>query len=272
MRTDALGAMQWIRYFGNRAKAIDAAVRLDSEGNIITYSAYREQSYPTYYGQFMLTKWSPGGDIIWQKKSHYGRNYYVGDFEVLPDNSIIAVGSHDGGGELMRFSAEGDSLWTRQYVAFASSERHRLFDVQPTSDGGFVAAGSCDQYWGDPTPNLETEWMIKTDSLGCVVPGCQYVGVQEVVVDLQTHLLIAPNPTSSLLQAELALPPGAALAGAPRAVLLSGQGHEVRAWPLRHGGDKLTLRVDISTLPSGVYYLHIADGERWLAGGKVVVE
>ncbi|MBK9148721.1 MAG: hypothetical protein IPM12_13005 [Flavobacteriales bacterium] len=262
--------MHWIRYFGNRANATDAAVRLDSDGNIITYSAYKESSYPTLYGQFMLTKWSPSGDIIWQKRSHYGRNYYVGDFEVLPDNSIIAVGSHDGGGELMRFSAEGDSLWTRQYVAFATSERHRLFDVEPTSDGGFVAAGSCDQYWGDPTPNLETEWMIKTDSLGCVVPGCHTAGVQEYALDLNQYLSISPNPVApgQPLHISFEPPPTFTPNGPLRLVMLDALGRHVQEEHLRGTAGQLTT----GNWQPGLYYMHIADAKRWLAGGKVVVE
>jgi len=273
MRTNTQGSMLWIRNFGNYAGAVDGAVRLDSGGNIITFTPYRDQSFPNiYHAQFMLTKWNADGDIVWQKRSHFGNYYDNGDFEVLPDNSIIAVGKHEHGAELMRFSAEGDSLWTRIYTAFASQGSPRLFDVEPTSDGGFIAAGSCVQYVGDPTPFMETEWLLKTDSMGCVVPGCQYVGVQDVVVDLQAHLSIAPNPTSNWLQADLSLPPGASLKGDARAMLLNAQGQELRAWPMLRTDDSLHLKEDISALPSGVYFLHIADAERWLAGGKVVVE
>jgi len=273
MRTDVLGGTIWTRYFGDDTSADFAAVRLDSNGNIITWTPYHEDGFPNWYwAQFMLTKWNANGDIVWQKKSHLNDNYGIGDFEVLPDNSIIGVGWHEHGAELMRFSAEGDSLWTRIYLAFATSQAHRLFDVQPTSDGGFIAAGSCDQYFGDPTPFLETEWVLKTDSFGCVVPGCQNVGVQEYALDLNELLRIAPNPVQDVLGAELPLPPGAVLQGAVRAVLLNAQGQQVQVWPVRRSGGLLSVREDVSTLPRGMYYLHLADEKRWLAGGKVVVE
>ncbi len=273
MRAGPQGNLLWTRYFGNRAPAYVAAVRLDTAGQIVTYSAYRDDTFPNWYwGQFMFTKWSPDGDIVWQKKSHYGNYYLNGDFEILPDNSIIAVGKHVQGAELMKFSSEGDSLWTRTYLAFASGDDHYLWDVQPTSDGGFVAAGSCHQEPGDPTPYLETEWILKTDSFGCVVPGCQNVGVQEYALDLNELLRIAPNPVHDVLTAVLPLPPGTEVQGAVRAVLLDAQGRQVAAWPMARSGDELRSSEDISALPSGAYYLHIADEKRWLAGGKVMFE
>ncbi len=273
MRTNAVGDELWTRYFGNKAGVTYGAVRLDNTGQILTYSPYREASFPTYeWAQFMFTKWSPDGDIVWQKKSHYGYLYTNADFEILPDNSIIAVGKHVDGAELMKFSSEGDSLWTRLYVAFESGGGHYLWDVQVTSDGGFIAAGSCEQELGDPTPFLETEWVLKTDSLGCVVPGCHTVGVQEYALDLNELLRIAPNPVHDVLSAELPLPPGAVLQGAVRAVLLNAQGQQVQVWPVRRSWDLLSLREDVSALPRGMYYLHLADEKRWLAGGKVMVE
>lgn len=30
--------------------------------------------------------------------------------------------------------------------------------------------------------------------------------------------------------------------------------------------------LDVSGLPSGLYYLHLRDGVKWLAGGKIIVE
>jgi hypothetical protein len=41
---------------------------------------------------------------------------------------------------------------------------------------------------------------------------------------------------------------------------------------MRRSNDQVVLKEDISAMQVGVYFLHIADAERWLAGGKVVVE
>lgn len=123
----------------------------------------------------------------------------------------------------------------------------------------------------DPLDSLRMVWQ-QVRSQGCVVPGCHTVGVQEYALDLNEYLRIAPNPVSNVLQAELDLPAGTTLHGHVRAVLLNAQGQQVHAGPMQKSGVSLSLREDVGAMPCGVYYLHLADEKRWLAGGKVVRE
>ncbi len=273
LRTDALGNEIWVRYFGAETNGDFGALRVNSVGEVVTWTPYYDDTFQNqYWGQFMLTKWNADGDIVWQQRSHYGYDYYTSDLAILPDNSIIAVGKHVQGAQLMKFSPEGDSLWTRTYLAFPSGDDHLLFDVQATSDGGFVAAGSCQQYFGDPTPTLITEWVVKTDSLGCVVPGCQNVGVQEYEIGLQEQLVLSPNPANDRLTFQLPLPNGFALEGKSRVVILDAQGRAVLEQSVTASNSELNGLLDVGELPSGLYYFHMRDQRRWLAGGKVVVE
>ena len=150
--------------------------------------------------------------------------------------------------------------------------------MQPTADGGFVATGTA--HWYDQPPEYQTNqliWVLKTDSLGCVVPGCQNVGVQEYALELNEHLRVWPNPASDVVHLELTLPPGAVLHGAVRAVLLDMLGRQVSTWPVQRQGDVLTLSAPLSPgegqgVRAGTYYLHLTDERRWLAGSTVVIE
>jgi hypothetical protein len=63
-------------------------------------------------------------------------------------------------------------------------------------------------------------------------------------------------------------PPSYHPKGPLRVVLLDALGRQVQEE--RMSGS--TLSLSTSTLPAGLYYLHLTDGTRWLAGGKVVVE
>lgn len=271
IHTDADGNELWRRNYGNRA-AVNGAVRMASDGNILTWSEYREPDWPNWYWQqMMLTKWDPAGNIIWQQRSHYNDYVNTFDFEVLPDGSIIATGTSMLEAVLAKFSSTGDSLWSRSYTP--TDGGCYLYDVQPTSDGGFVATGTA--YWYDQPPEIQTSqliWVLKTDSLGCVVPGCQNVGVQEYALELNGHLRVWPNPAGELLQLELTIPANAAVQGAVRAFLQDAQGRQVDAWPVPHHGDALRSARTLHGLAPGTYYLHLVDERRWLAGKAVVKE
>lgn len=281
IRTDADGNPIWTRYYGGYAGQ-NGAVRVTADGGIVTWSNYRESAWPPNYSQVMLTKWNAAGSIVWQKKSHYG--YYAGarDFEVLPDGSFIGVAFSAAAGlngMLCKFSPQGDSLWTRGYQV--ASGPHYLNDVTLTSDGGFVCTGEANRMMPQDAANFQqsqTIYVLKTDSLGCVVPGCHTMGVQEYTLDLNEYLRIAPNPViaGQPLRISFEPPAGFAPKGPLRVVMLDAQGKQVHAEQIlsRTGGitshtSSFTLHTSLSV---GLYYLHLTDGARWLAGGKVVVE
>jgi len=271
IRTDSAGNELWRKHFGNETGSW-GAVRVASDGGIVTFSSYAEQSWPWYWSQHMLTKWNSAGSIVWQTHTSYGSAAIAFDLEVLPDQSIITGGAVSWWAQLAKYSSEGDSLWARRFRPFEHAVDHLAYDVEPTSDGGFVLTGAASQSVGDPTPGLETIFVIKTDSFGCVVPGCQNVGVEEYVIDLQDHLHISPNPASDLVNVLLELPEGGAVQGQAQVQLLNASGRIVLAEKVQQNYNQLRATLDVSTLPAGTYYLHLRDGKRWLAGGKVVVQ
>jgi hypothetical protein len=275
MRTDANGNLLWTRYYGGSAGQ-NGAVRVTADGGIVTWSNYREPSWPSEYSQVMLTKWNANGQVIWQRKSHYG--YYSGarDLEVLPDGSFVgtAFGAEgDRGGMLCKFNANGDSLWTRGHNV--ASGPHYLNDVTLTSDGGFVCTGEANRMMPQDAPNFQqsqTIYVVKTDSLGCVVPGCSTVGVQEYALDLNEYLRISPNPVAvgEPLQMRFEPPLGTVFKGPLRAVVQDALGRQLQEQSLPAG--TVVHRLAIAGYTPGLYYVHLTDGSRWLAGGKVVVE
>ncbi|MBK8949440.1 MAG: hypothetical protein IPM68_11445 [Flavobacteriales bacterium] len=269
IRTDTMGNLLWWRQFGEDATGV-FAVRMASDSTIITAGEYREDNWPNYWQQAMFTKWNVQGDIVWQKRSHY--NYLTGayDMEVQEDGSVIAcirVGpaiTH-----IAKFSSLGDSLWSRGYTVFIDTHQPR--DISLTSDGGFLSTGFVYQDNSGGHPGLQTAYVIKTDSLGCVVPGCHLVGVQEYEVSLQERLRLWPNPATDHVRLELELPPGYRPTGAVQAVLLDASGREVLRETVPLNGTTLSHLLPLTPFAPGLYHLHLADGKRWLAGGDVVV-
>ena len=269
--TDSVGNELWRKHFGNELGGW-GAVRVASDGGIVTFSDYGEVSFPWDWGQQMLTKWDDEGGIVWQSRTSYGYGVTAYDLEILPDQSIITSGPVSWWAQLTKFSSEGDSLWARRFRPFEHAVDHLAYDVEPTSDGGFVLTGAASQSVGDPTPGLETIFVIKTDSFGCVVPGCQSVGVEEYVIDLQDHLHISPNPASEVVSVSLDLPEGGEVQGQAQVQLLDATGRLVLVRDIQQNLNQLRATLDVSTLAAGTYYLHLRDGKRWLTGGKVVVQ
>lgn len=277
IRTDAQGNQLWRRLYGGIATQ-NGAVRVAADGGILTWSAYREPGWELDWQQMMLTKWSPTGNILWQRKVMKGYRVSTQDMKVLPDGSIVGAGVIVNRAALVKFSPEGDSLWTRQYTLFSAA--HGFYDVQQTSDGGFVCTGAA--YSFPPTDSgVQTHqviWVVKTDSLGCVVPGCNTVGVDEYVMDLNEHFRIWPNPVASgaPLQMSFTPPPEFTPNGPLRVVVLDALGRQVHEERLQNGDHRersgASLTALSTMLPAGLYHLHLTDNTRWLAGAKLVVE
>lgn len=272
IRTDAAGHEMWRRNFGYIAGG-NTAVRVAADGNIFTWSSYKDIPGDFGYAELMLTKWSPQGNILWQHHGNYGSLHLTHDLEVLPDGSLITSGELGVFAVLAKYSSEGDTLWERQYRI--RSNQHWFYDVEPTSDGGFIATGVSMRYpWDTIAVNTsQLIWVVKTDSLGCVVPGCHTVGVQEYLLDLNEHLRVWPNPVGRGQPLTLSFTPPAEFVpqGQVRVVLLDAAGRTVHTegLPPTMAGP---VGLHPPSLAPGMFHLHLVDDTRWLAGSSVVVE
>ena len=196
-----------------------------------------------------------------------------------PDGSFIlcgtlrntALGLFDKG-MLYKFDEQGNTTWTRFYAHYAGlpSNYPQVFrDVKQTSDGGFILTGVTE---GIAPPNSQRLWLLKLDSMGCLVPGCNTVGVQEFESQLQSALHVSPNPASEAIRFSLELPSGYPLQGKVQALVLDAQGKEVLRTVVQPNGTLLSGSLALDGQAAGLYYLHVRDEVKWLAGAKVVLE
>jgi|GEM_PF-4450946 len=140
------------------------------------------------------------------------RSYqFVESLISLPDASgyvmagqteVIAKGpdfdAFDHQGWLIKINHEGDSIWERKFSPVNPPLTWSTFyDVAATDDGGVVAVGFS---IGSGDQRGQAAWIIKTDEYGCIVPGCQFSGVdsREVQSD-DLSLRVYPNPVSDIL-------------------------------------------------------------------------
>jgi len=269
MRNSSSGAIQWIRYTG--ALGYGATnVRVDDVGAVVTWSDQRTSATDPYSQIQVLTKRDSAGDVVWEWNSAPGNESSATDFEVLSDGGFVTTGTRGGRGIITRHDVDGLPVWSRDYRLLHG--QHSFSDVEPTTDGGYVLTGSAWRYVPlDPgILTNELTWVVKVDSLGCVVPGCHTVGVQEYALDLNEHLRMAPNPVArgQALRITFEPPPGITAHGPLRLILLDGMGREV----MREAMNGAVHNLLTHNLASGLYYLHLTDDVRWLAGSKLVVE
>ena len=207
MRCDSLGNVQWEITNGTQYDDLGrAAVTTLADGNFV-YGSGRPTGIASDH-QPQLVKVDSLGTVLWDMA------YDTASFtaivnqvkEVAPGGDLIACGFSQpitpyNDGFLLRTTSEGDSIWLRHYW-HSDSVTHNstgIFnDVTPTSDGGFIAVGAV---YGaidgvEPPGSNQDVWVLKVDSMGCIIPGCDDFSTVITVqaTNLKNALVVYPNP------------------------------------------------------------------------------
>ena len=208
IKTDSLGNAVWIKNVGGPLMDDAAIIRVCQDGNYLiatTYAYFTAQYNDHSKSKLRLIKVTPAGNIIWDKQ-------YEPIISSLSVKKVIELASGDivvGGTKshhtseyqgyydsyLFKLNANGESIWYREYAKATDTVLltwNSLYNFEQTPDGGFVACGEM-----SVNPQIpQSIWVFKTDSLGCLQPGCQYVGVEELQA-AKGELKIFPNPATT---------------------------------------------------------------------------
>jgi hypothetical protein len=234
----------------------------------------------TYRGR--VVKIDTLGNRLWERNWGYdtGGDYPFQAMHVNTDESVIAVGvggdidftdTLESGqkGYITKTSANGDSLWSRLYLIRNQQYHwHNFMDIEATSDGGYILCGRS-TINGPVFPDEQftsMAWIVKVDSMGCVVPGCHLVGVDEETKQ-RPKLLIYPNPAHDYLS--LFVPAGMAtqqlqiqLLNLEGKVVLEDQFNQSDA----------TYLLELKNISAGLYVLKVLQNGEVVQAEKVVVE
>jgi hypothetical protein len=280
-KIDTSGTLQWDIRFGSPYKEPSPSILYLQDGRLLLGGGWGTD--PFYFETPYVVFIDPAnGDTLYSRK--YGATDYITTIFVskqFPDSDIIHAGvSYVGGPEqglLLRTTSDGDSIWMRNYFYYdddVEQGQGRFFDVLPTADNGCIATGFANGPVNVPLPpgHSQDTWVVKVDSMGCVVPGCDgIVGITEVATNLGDALHLYPNPVREQLHVGISLPHGFKTTGPLTLSVTSLEGKLVQqvAVPTSAAGEVV---LDVSGLASGMYALHLSDAQRWLAGTKFVVE
>ena len=284
-RVDGNGDSIWSKRWGTPYDETYAYLTTLASGNALVAGATGFTQDNAQGRFYMAELGQDDGHFIWQR--YYGAvniGGLVSVKEVGPGGGAIAGGVYfepDSTpyfkGSLLRTAADGDSLWMRNYFYYDSliSDGYGYFrDVLPTADGGFIACGvthGC--YACDYPPGYEQDaWVVKVDSMGCLVPGCDGIGtgITTQITNLREVLAVYPNPVHDEVSVRLTLP-GALRTRCTVMSIVASDGRVVRNIPWPSGGS-VTRVVDIHDLSPGLYTLHVTDGPTWITGARLIVE
>lgn len=278
-RLKANGDVRWQVSWGGDWSEGATQVATLADGNIFVCGG---KGYAPQFAEnrpYLAKLDSTDGSIIWEQE--YGPAaittlFFAG--KETPTGDLIACGvtyaEQGQKGLLLRTTSEGDSLWMRSYYyqdEVMSNGQGRFYDVLPTPDGGFIAAGAVYNPVQAPNPPgySQDTWVVKVDGDGCIVPGCNGVGITEQATNLLGALSIYPNPVAhgGTVTITLDLPPSIAN-GPLQLSVVAADGRVVQQQRMQGSSEQLTT----TNWPPGLYYLHISTGNKWFTGGKLVME
>ncbi|MBK8721803.1 MAG: T9SS type A sorting domain-containing protein [Saprospiraceae bacterium] len=221
-----------------------------------------------------VLKITDNGNILWDKKyltsytdtlTYYNEFY---DMEELLNGDIIIAGTTSqttivGQASLIfKINSQGDSLWSRIY------DKNNGIDyfsgVTPCKDNGFLFTGtaldtSAVAEGGYP---IYKAWLLKTDSLGCSVPGCATDTPIEEIEQKVNLFELLPNPATNYIKLNFKTSITGSLqitdiTGKP---IVSEKLLNVNSW-----------ETDISKLSSGIYLVSVIDQNNVKSTQRLVV-
>jgi hypothetical protein len=265
--TDSEGNELWAQTYGNERDDFWGFCSVLENGDILLHGANSVPDSENGKWLYAVRLNPENGDIIWEHRfiSLRSSNLIWNKSIELPNGDIVLSGfvlraNQEGLPReyyaLGKLSAEGDSLWVRKYEWDDGNEQAsgHSSDMTTTPDGGFILAGDA---WGSENYSQDV-WVLKLDEFGCLIPGCQFVNVEEQ--GIESAIRIYPNPVGEVLSIEVQ----SLRSGNAQLKITNMQGEVVKSLRpfLIDNQGSLTLSTDASNLAAGIYLVQLfIDGE-----------
>ncbi len=227
------------------------------------------------FQKYVITKYTPEGDIIWDKV--YGENYWAvwNDGIQATNENLVFVGlerNYWSESDYRRYAimsstdSQGELLWHRKYYSAPDDVDIDFFNTLiEAPDGGYVACGHSFGPWADST--YQNVWVIKTDSIGCLEPHCDsiFTAVEEPLpIASDVGLLLYPNPTTDQVTIDIDLEE--TLLGIQ---LFDPTGKKVEDIQFFRSHHLHSHTLSLAAFPSGIYFVYVRTDKGWRSG-KVV--
>lgn len=201
VKTDSMGNLLWKKTYNEFPRQAGIAIQQINNKIILAGSyATNADGTGTTKGCAMLIDTS--GNKIWNKS--YGGKKNCGFTSAIINNSnnIILAGYNtnydsvsNGQGWLFSINLNGDSLFQRLYNPIKTWPE-QIYNINKTNDGFLMSGYGITNI---DSINSQDAWLIKVDSFGCLTPGCQLVGIDNIPFSRE-EIKIYPNPAKDKIQ------------------------------------------------------------------------
>lgn len=228
--------------------------------------------------------------------SYSWKNYFAPDWVYnlwaqyeLDDGSVIVYGSKEYAGVeityhafLRKIDKNGNTVWEREYFTEKEIYHSYIWTLSETSDKGFICGGTG---YGEPVNEFgglsQNFWLLKLDSMGCLIPGCDTIDNNEEYVPIESNnaaIIVYPNPitTEATIQIDLAQLDLTNLTyfeveltdlqGRILTEFTVDQFHWVR------NGDYITLPLNRENWARGIYFIQIKAESKIIGNQKIVFQ
>lgn len=141
IKTDSIGNMIWNKTYGGTDNEKGTCVQQTSDGGYIIAGSYYFGSGPQYRG--ILIRTNLNGDTVWTKIYGDSDNIFSSIIQTS-DGCYIVGGTLSSGlsnGYLLKLDSMGNIIWEKRIGGLIQSQSINIYEVQETSDNGYVAVG-----------------------------------------------------------------------------------------------------------------------------------
>jgi|GEM_PF-5186168 len=270
---DSLGTLGWTNQYGGDFYNVPYSINSLNDSLILigglnvlketTPDYFLERPYSVIlnlnglikYDYFFQLKDSFSDGFITNQTVFENQIYSVGFWYFFPfSDSIISPEFLAHPSFIVKHNQQLDEIWRRYIYKFENQDSdNSLYSIEKSSDGGFIMGGTINGKAPDPVGQYG--WIVKTDSMGCVVPGCHLVGVENNKGQIANNLLVYPNPSNNTQNTWLSFNLAKTEAVTIKILSLNGQIEKAQNFGLLPQGNH-QIQMDI-TLASGIYFIKL---------------
>lgn len=278
--------------------ATSIIVKVDSQYNLLERKIYgtngEDSEFFLNYSNNQLIAWgywdtiSTNGVPVISRLTNEGASAWTRFLEspnyqnvmaakTLPDRSVVYAGHKIKNGLeigwIGKLDSMGNDLWSRTYSFYSSNPTNCSLNNFAIDNGQIVAIGYAFPDPNDSTQSNSNTWILKLDSMGCLIPGCDTIvaGVNDVSLsNNNNHITVFPNPTHSTATVVINQgPPNGEVSFALHN--LTGQQVQAKTHRLNSYGYG-EWQIDCSRFSPGIYFYQVTYEKGVVGKGKLLVE
>lgn len=281
-KIDTLGNTIWNKVLDRKSTLMCSDVwGTNGNGEIYltgsNYANYPVDWYPLVYGDtsfsYIIKINDVNGTIVWQKRFLItvnetrglqsgigGMVYYKNNLYGLISHNLTSTNNQ----YIMfaKFDLQGNILWKRLF--HQANYSNRSYSLTPVADGFLICADGKDSTRAKGDADA---WLIKTDTNGCIIPGCNAKDNVVQIINPEKVFTVYPNPA----QNEINVSSENLDIKIESLAIYNMQGQLLKLTEAKLPIKEIT-KINTEDLANGNYLLIITTNKQQMAGKKFVVE